>query len=1088
MSRPTEMSTLDKVKLNITGFPIVVKQVRQQQLDILIAVGLAIAIAILTYAGTYQIPDPVFTDFYAQDVWFGSDIPTVFGNITSFNSDFGRNNKHPLFPLIVFPVVFGLGKLLNLEPIAAARIVIVLTAVLWVGSLYALFRLMGCQRLDATLLSMLGVVSAASIFWLVVPESFPLGSVTIILGLLFAVLTQYRQFSFLWYVVLNVVTVSITITNAMVGIFTTLVNQNLKRVAQIGIASLVVSTGLWILQRIVFTNAGFPFQPGTFLGEKKFVSAPEHSGVLAAMSSFFYQTMVMPAVHFLDSPIRPDWVKLDTNTLAPASAGWLGMVAVVAWSVLLLLGLWGFISTRQHTKFRIVLGLTLIAQMAMHSIYGAEETFIYSLHFAPLLLAIVAFSLLTRLRFLSLALIAILILSAGITNRAQFATVTANLWNYGTPRQQVEFQMHRRPQDPWLRSEGHVVLATAGSSEADKAFHEPGGSFSPQPGSFGVSIWVVDTQGNLTATSDTIPLNEIEQQFVDNTATTVPGIVTKTPYYQASWNLAKPGRWQFSLEQATNGQTKPVVVIRSVGPAGGTVNSLDWNGQRLLINNRWIIKNLPDQARVFLGSERSPRWTQETSTVRQWQDERGWGYARIEGDVGTRWTLEVEDLAPTPAPILANADTAASGLDLPDTQFTDSFKAQIKHLTMGLVGNQTRPGDPIEYPLPRLREGAYTVVALARTGHLELAKQLVPYFAATDWVNGTQASADSPALGIWALTTVAAQVNQPEYDQSLWPDVYRKAELILDLLASNRPGYPVATASEVPFSEHADFVRVDVMAGRMNATPGLIALDPAANFMGYRALLDAAALADRVQQPQVAERWRSHAAQLQTAWQEAFDLQFAAMDATYTTGLWPSALAMPNSEAFSAGLESRWQASRDETGQLKQRPEQTNIPLAEAHQWLYLNQPERVWSTLQWFWENQASQGLYTWWGKLDGASRIRTPASLSQWHRFRGWVNPPHVTPYYWTTAEMVLLQLDMLAYVSPTASEPTLVVGAGIPSEWLNQTFSAKGLLLGGNVVDWEWDGKQMNVQIQGQPMDVQLGSGFPATTPINVAVVQP
>jgi len=1077
------MNTLKAIEFKLIGLSIS-KYIRQHQVDIIVAIGLAIAIAISTYVGTYQIPDSVFTDFYAQDVWFGSDIPTVFGNITSFKSDFGRNNKHPLFPLLVFPFVYGLSKLLSLEPISAVRVVIVFVAILWVCSLYILFRLMDCYRLDAALLSILGGVSAASIFWLVIPESFPFGSLTIVLGLIFAVLTQYRQFPFVWYVAANVLTVSITITNVMVGIFVTVVNQRWKRIIQIGVVSLLVATSLWIVQRILFTNTGFPFQPGTFIGEKKFISGPEHSSVLAAMSSFFYQTMVMPATQLLNSPIRPDWVKLDTDTLAPASGGWLGVVAIFVWTGLLILGLWGFFTTKQHLKLRIVLGLTLLAQMAMHSIYGAEETFIYSLHFAPLLLTLVAFSLLTRFRPLSLLLMAVLIISAGITNRTQFNRITTNLWNYGTPHQQVEAQMKLRPSDPWMRSVGHVVLSAPGSSVEAKAFHEPGGSFSPQPGSFGVSIWVVDSKGNLKATSDNIALNEIQQQLIDTSDQKIPGIITKTAYYQAAWNSSNAGSWKLTLNRVPNADTKPVVVVRSVGPAGGDIQSLDWNGQRLLINHRWIVKNLPAQVKVYLGSERSPNWTRQTSTTTQWQDDQGWGYARFELDNAEPWQLDVEDLTPPPALDLAIADSASEPVfNLPDAQFIDSFKAQISHLKMSLVGNQTRPGDPIDYPLPRFREGAYELIALARTGHLDIVKQLAPYFAATDFINGTQPAADIPALGIWALTTVAEQVNQPDYDQSIWLDVHRKAELILDLLASNRPGYPIADASKIPFSEYPDFVRVDLTGGKMDATPGLITLDPAASFMSYRALLDAAILAERVKQSEAAERWRSHAAQLQTAWQEAFDSRFASMEATYTNALWPSWMATAKQDSLVKSLEEHWQATHDGKGSPHQLPQNTNFNVAEAHQWLYLNQPDRVWSTLQWFWNHQASPGLYTWWGKTDGANGIGTPSSLSQWHRFRGWVQPPHVTPYYWTAAEMVLMQLDMLGYVNPTANSPTLVIGAGIPQEWLNQSFSVKGLAVGRNTVDWTWNGQQMQVWLYGPSMNVQLGSSFPTKARLNV-----
>jgi hypothetical protein len=86
-----------------------------------------------------------------------------------------------------------------------------------------------------------------------------------------------------------------------------------------------------------------------------------------------------------------------------------------------------------------------------------------------------------------------------------------------------------------------------------------------------------------------------------------------------------------------------------------------------------------------------------------------------------------------------------------------------------------------------------------------------------------------------------------------------------------------------------------------------------------------------------------------------------------------------------------------------------------------------------------------------------------------------------------MLLLQLDMLAYIDPVASQPTLVVGAGIPREWLNQPMSVKGLVLGDSVVDWAWDGNQIKVQIQGKKINVRPGNAFPKNTLINVVKTQ-
>lgn len=1073
------MNISNTINFKLTG-SLLLKYIRRNQVDILIVIGLAIAISISTYHGTYRIPDPIFTDFYAQDVWFGSDIPTVFGNITSFNSDFGRNNKHPLFPLLVFPLVFGLSKLLHLEPLSATRLVAVGVSMLWIGSLYTLFRVMGCYRLDATLFSLLGGVSAASVFWLVIPESFSFGSLSIILGLIFVTLTQFRQFSVIWYVAVNILTVSITITNWMVGLFTTFVNYRWWKTVQIAIITIFISTALWILQRVFFTNSGFPFQPGTFIGEKKFISAPGEGGILAIMSAFFYQTLILPSIQILDSPIRPNWVKFVTNHLSPASGGLWGAIAIFAWTGLLGLGFWAFFTIKQHRKLRIVLGLTLIVQFLMHSIYGVEETFIYSLHFAPLLLTLTALSLFTRLRLLSLFLVSILIISAGINNKSYFNRIADALWNYGTPHQQVESQMKLRPTDPWPRSVGHAILANPGSSSVNKSFHEPGGSFSPQPGSFGFSVWIVDRQGNIKSTSDAIPLSQIQQQFINFIDQKIPGISTKTPYYQISWSSKKIGAWNLDLKPLTKGDDRLIAVVRSIGPAGGKIPSLDWNGKRLLISDRWTVKNISTSTHVYLGSENTVGWSREKSSASHWEDKNGWGYARIELLNTENVSLQFEDSQPIPDSSLQfNEIKPNLTLELPDPQFVNSLQAQIAHIMMGLVGSRTRPSDPISYPLPRFRDGAYQMVALAHAGQLDVARQLSTYFAENDFLNSTLPEADIPALGIWALEEVASALNQPEYDRWLWPHVLRKAELIGDLLSSNRPGYPILTGTKFPFTEHSDFMKSELTAGKMNNTPGLISLDPAASVMSYRALQDAATLADRIQKTDEATRWRSQARQLKTQWLKTNQIR----NLEFTNELWPSWIAGAEKASANPTPQNLLKSSQDKPSSFLQTSPVMYLNVVQAHQWLLLERTEPLWSRLEWLWKNQASPGLFTW---GDRNSPEALPKSFSQWYRFRGWITPTHITPDYRTAAEMLLLQLDMLSYLDQSQKLPTLVIGAGIPKAWLSKPMKVKGQLIKGNSIDWSWDGTQMKVKIHGQSMNVKLGSNFPVKTIISIETI--
>ncbi len=128
---------------------------------------------------------------------------------------------------------------------------------------------------------------------------------------------------------------------------------------------------------------------------------------------------------------------------------------------------------------------------------------------------------------------------------------------------------------------------------------------------------------------------------------------------------------------------------------------------------------------------------------------------------------------------------------------------------------------------------------------------------------------------------------------------------------------------------------------------------------------------------------------------------------------------------------------------------------------------------------------MYTWW---EGNGEENT---FGLWEKVRGWVKPQHVTPHYWTAAEMLLLQLDMLAYTDMSANSPsnlsTTVIGSGIPQDWLKQPMSVSGIPMSNGYLDWQWDGKQMLVKITGEPTNIRLGSAFPAETPLKVEYIQ-
>lgn len=657
----------------------------------------------------------------------------------------------------------------------------------------------------------------------------------------------------------------------------------------------------------------------------------------------------------------------------------------------------------------------------------------------------------------------------------------------------VRQAMATRPNDPWPRGVGHTILAPPGSREEWKSYHEPGGSFSPTVGSFGVSIWILNVGGAVEVTSDSIPFDQVRQRLVWSSRQSIPTIETETSYYKARWTRGTVGTLagdaMLELTSPLFADKRTAVVIRSVGPAGGPIHSLSWKDGRLLINNRWHVRTTPSPSAVRLGEEGTDLWMLprlDTQPLTEWTGESGWGFAVLELPTAPAARIEIDDSHPMPQPGLRYESTRSGlELNLAEPRFAESLDAQVAHLMMGLAGRETRPGDPTNYPLAWLRDGAFEVVALARAGQLDVARQLSTYFAENDFFGGFGPEADAPGLSLWAIEEVSVRARDHEFDEWSWPHVFRKAEFILQMLEAKQPIRQIVRGPIVPeywnlpeLSLVSDPARDGLIVGRMDWHRPLLFV----NAVSYRGLLSAAALAERQGHREEAARWRTRAAELQKAWARSFKPPESENDRTYTSGLWPTWVASPVRDTFRQGLEGRWGKVRAPDVEFRKRPLWTYFEIADAHQWLFLGQPDRAWQTLRWFWNNQASPGVYTWW---EGKGEEN---NFGLWEKVRGWVNPPHVTPHYWTAAEMLLLQIDMLAYVDESADEPTLVVGSGIPAEWLSKPMSVRGISTRLGMVDWTWDHASLQVTVRGEQCAVRPGPGFPLSTPVKVNFIKP
>lgn len=1017
----------------------------------------------------------------SKNVYFQADLSRTYSAMSNRVSEAHYRAKvHPLFPIQTYSPVFLLKKL-GFSTFSAIKIVVCAIASIWGLCLYGMFRLIGNNRFHAVLLTMLGLSSASAMFWLSVPESYALGSLNIIIALCFAALANYKPLPNKSYILINLITLSTTITNWMSGIAVTLANRSIRETIKLCLISLALVTIFWGVQKHFFPYTVF------FLGDSEEVSyifAPSLDRLVALVSTFFFHTVISPAINIIDHNID-GWPLISFQNSMPASSNLVELTGSLLWICTLAVSAITFFKLKNHLPLRVTLGLTILGQLFLHLFYG-EETFLYSLHFLPLLLALVSIGLTTKNSKLIVGFITLLIPIFFITNLQKFQNMREIAI---PPDQEVKNQMLLKPNDPWPRGEGHVILANPGSKEGNKSYHEPGGSFSPAGQKYGVSIRIEGSDGKLLTTSDTINLNQINQSLLWEAEAQLPAIDTHTNYYDATWKNININDWQLKFTPNQTNKLVTSLMIRSVGPAGGPIRDLLWNGQNLIVNDKWLVRFNPPPKEVILEDEFAVNSNSKNFSNTRVHSDRGWATAKVilnqdHQTIATFSKINQDALEHQPLmterPLYANLE-----VNLPDKRFNDSLNAQIAHISMGLVDDETRPGDPLYYPLDWQRDGAYILVALVKAGHLDTAHRLSKKFAEQDFYGGFGAEADAPGLSIWALSSVANQMKQKEYDQWIWPHIKRKVSYIEKMLyAKANIEAPYSGVVFSQFAENSDNNLISepakngLIVGRMDHHRPILFV----NAVSYLGLIEAANLAERLNYTKDAKRWRSEASKIKIAWRDALKLKEYDNDRTYIGAIWPSWIGNEDFKLISENLENRWIERRDHNNQYKKLPLWTYFELAEAHQWLLLGNKERSWATVKWFWDNQSSPGLYTWW-EGNGEENFSIGSKS-----IRGSIKPVAVTPHYWTAAEMALLQLDMLGYVDKSEKEPVMIIGQGIIDDWLKSDMSVKGLRLDDSIVDWSWHNKKMHVTVRGKEfIKIKLSGTFNQSTPLTVSFQQ-
>jgi len=270
------------------------------QADVWLAIGLVLFTSFTSWAAA-QLVNPIV--FKVLDIWFDGDINRRFLGMSDSTYSHVTFSIHPLYPLFVFLPILKILTIFHLEPITGIRAFTSVVSGLLIGTIFILFRLLGYQKIDAAIFSILASITAAARFWFVVPELFLFGGETILLVYCLVTVADYRKLSPYWYMAANVLTVGITITNLMAGIIATISGNRWKQCLKIFVGAFVLFILLATIQKFFFPTAALRaiFTRGT-ADQTNYLYGPSNIYMLLERYRvFFFHSIVMPSIEIIDS-------------------------------------------------------------------------------------------------------------------------------------------------------------------------------------------------------------------------------------------------------------------------------------------------------------------------------------------------------------------------------------------------------------------------------------------------------------------------------------------------------------------------------------------------------------------------------------------------------------------------------------------------------------------------------------------------------------------------------------------------------------------------------------------------------------------
>ena len=189
--------------------------------------------------------------------------------MVDFKSNHYRNVLRPLFSLISMPLTLLIKYIFHLSNIQSIWIFNAVYMAIWSGMIFFTVRLVGLSRVGAITVSLFGMICGSTIFWFTVPETYVLSSLSILFCLFLAAYGIRYKISDFWLILAGAFCLGTLLTNWIASLALVFAYRRPRKAISIGLASLLVVSLGWGLQKVIFPQPASFFLALKPLAEKE---------------------------------------------------------------------------------------------------------------------------------------------------------------------------------------------------------------------------------------------------------------------------------------------------------------------------------------------------------------------------------------------------------------------------------------------------------------------------------------------------------------------------------------------------------------------------------------------------------------------------------------------------------------------------------------------------------------------------------------------------------------------------------------------------------------------------------------------------